>query len=339
MATGSTVLRDLPTRCLKPPLPTNCSAQEPGEVWLEKGAAALPNPRDRLRRRPALPARRRILRSRAAATRPTALDDGDTGVRWQDSMSPQQTLRVEVTASRSTAGELDFAMLRIRGRIVDRLRVLEGERPSIDRQNPDVRVRLSRWSHGHALRRPERRGALRAWLRADKGEAPQQDVVAGCWRSPGWMPSTALDPFCGSGTIVIEAACIASGRAPGLDRSFALERLGDLERGAWRACSSGPVTRSMTRRRRDRRLRHIDARDRPGPHNAAPAGLAAQLADGRLRLEVGDARTATPPSAHGMIISNPPYGEERAAFGDRPSDDGRRRYHLKAPSPGWHAGS
>jgi putative N6-adenine-specific DNA methylase len=72
--------------------------------------------------------------------------------------------------------------------------------------------------------------------------------------------------------------------------------------------------------------------------NAGLAGLAAQLADGRLRLEAGDARTATPPSAHGMIISNPPYGEQsspRSATVPRMMADVGD--HLKASFPGWHA--
>jgi putative N6-adenine-specific DNA methylase len=68
------------------------------------------------------------------------LYDATQEVRWQDLMSPQQTLRVDVTASRSPLTSLEFAMLRIKDGIVDRLRALTGARPSIDRQNPDVRV-------------------------------------------------------------------------------------------------------------------------------------------------------------------------------------------------------
>ena len=68
------------------------------------------------------------------------LYDATQEVRWQDLMSPQQTLRIDVTASRSPLTSLEFAMLRIKDGIVDRLRDLTGTRPSIDRAKPDVRV-------------------------------------------------------------------------------------------------------------------------------------------------------------------------------------------------------
>ena len=67
------------------------------------------------------------------------LYDATQEVRWQDLMSAQQTLRVDVTASRSPLQSLEFAMLRIKDGIVDRLRDLTGARPSIDRANTDVR--------------------------------------------------------------------------------------------------------------------------------------------------------------------------------------------------------
>ncbi len=80
------------------------------------------------------------------------LYDATQEVRWQDLMSPQQTLRVDVTASRSPLQSLEFAMLRIKDGIVDRLRDLTGTRPSIDRTNPDVRVfRLSRCVDRHVV--------------------------------------------------------------------------------------------------------------------------------------------------------------------------------------------
>jgi putative N6-adenine-specific DNA methylase len=68
------------------------------------------------------------------------LYDATQEVRWQDLMTPQQTLRVDVTASRSPLRSLEFAMLRVKDGIVDRMRNLTGERPSIERAQPDVRV-------------------------------------------------------------------------------------------------------------------------------------------------------------------------------------------------------
>ena len=244
------------------------------------------------------------------------LYDATQEVRWQDLIAPQQTLRVDVTASRSPLHSLEFAMLRIKDGIVDRLRVLTGERPSIDRTNPDVRVfayldestvTLYVDLSGEALFK-------RGW-RADKGEAPlKENLAAGLLALAGWTPSKPLaDLFCGSGTIVIEAASIAANRAPGLNRRFAFERLKGFDSHAWRrlkdaARSAVDDTATATLLGSDISTRVVDQ----AIANAKLAGLQPWLDDGRLRFEAVDARVATPPASRGMIVTNPPYGEQSA---------------------------
>jgi putative N6-adenine-specific DNA methylase len=270
------------------------------------------------------------------------LYDATQEVRWQDLMSAQQTLRVDVTASRSPLTSLEFAMLRIKDGIVDRLRDKTGARPSIDRQNPDVRVFAYLDARTVTLYIDLSGEPLfkRGW-RADKGEAPlKENLAAGLLALAGWTPGVPLyDPFCGSGTLVIEAATIAAKRAPGLARSFAFERLADFDRAAWRrlresAEASIDDDAAAVLAGSDISTRVVER----AKVNAARAGLDAWLADGRLRFAAADARTARPPAQHGMIISNPPYGEQSAPrsatvpalmrdFGDR----------LKASFAGWTA--
>ena len=270
------------------------------------------------------------------------LYDATQEVRWQDFMSAQQTLRVDVTASRSPLTSLEFAMLRIKDGIVDRLRTLTGARPSIDRQNPDVRVFAYLDGRTVTLYVDLSGEALfkRGW-RADKGEAPlKENLAAGLLVLAGWTPDVPLyDPFCGSGTLVIEAATIAVRKAPGLDRSFAFERLANFDRVAWRKLkerAQAGVDRSASAliAGSDISTRVVEQ----ATANARLAGLDILLADGRLRLHAGDARQAAPPSDHGMIISNPPYGEQSAprssSVPKMMSEVGDR---LKAEFPGWHA--
>ncbi len=258
------------------------------------------------------------------------LYDATQEVRWQDLMSAQQTLRVDVTASRSPLTSLEFAMLRIKDGIVDRLRALTGARPSIDRQNPDVRVFAYLDGRTVTLYVDLSGEPLfkRGW-RADKGEAPlKENLAAGLLALAGWTPDVPLfDPFCGSGTIVIEAATIAERRAPGLARVFAFERLANFERAAWqrlkdRAQANVDDAAPMSITGSDISTRVIEqARE-----NARLAGLGRALDEGRLRLAAGDARQAAAPAAHGMIISNPPYGEQSAAaIFQRAENDGRNR--------------
>ncbi|HTN48525.1 MAG TPA: THUMP domain-containing protein, partial [Burkholderiaceae bacterium] len=146
------------------------------------------------------------------------LYDATQEVRWHDLMTSQQTLRVDVTAARASLRSLEFAMLRIKDGIVDRMRTLAGDRPSIDRNNPGVRVFAYLDERTVTLYVDLSGEPLfkRGW-RADKGEAPlKENLAAGLLALSGWTPEVPLlDPFCGSGTIVIEAATIATRRAPG----------------------------------------------------------------------------------------------------------------------------
>ena len=270
------------------------------------------------------------------------LYDATQEVRWQDLMSPQQTLRVDVTASRSPLQSLEFAMLRIKDGIVDRLRDLTGARPSIDRSNPDVRVFAYLDSSTVTLYVDLSGEPLfkRGW-RADKGEAPlKENLAAGLLALSRWTPSSPLaDLFCGSGTIVIEAASIAAGRPPGLERHFAFERLKAFESHSWRRlkeAARSAITDSAAANLvgSDISTRVIDQ----AIANAQLAGLQSWLDDGRLQFNAVDARTATPAAESGMIVSNPPYGEQSAprsaSVADMMRNVGDR---LKQQFSGWEA--
>jgi len=270
------------------------------------------------------------------------LYDATQEVRWQDIMSPQQTLRVDVTASRSPLQSLEFAMLRIKDGIVDRLRELTGERPSIDRTNPDVRVFAYLDSSTVTLYIDLSGETLfkRGW-RADKGEAPlKENLAAGLLALSGWMPDTPLaDLFCGSGTIVIEAASIAARRPPGLNRHFSFEQLKGFDSHAWRklkdkARAGIDDSVAATLNGSDISTRVVEQ----AVANAKLAGLQSWLDDGRMRFSAIDARVATPGAPRGIIISNPPYGEQSAprsaSVPDMMRNVGDR---LKQQFAGWEA--
>jgi putative N6-adenine-specific DNA methylase len=263
-------------------------------------------------------------------------------VRWEQFFDAGRTLRVDLAASRSPLRSLDFATLRIKDAIVDRLRDTVGERPSIDRARPEVRVfayldgeRLTLYLDlsGEPLFK-------RGW-RAEKGEAPlKENLAAALLQLAGWSAEVPLlDPFCGSGTIAIEAALLASRRAPGLGRRFGFENLASFDAAAWRELKSqaaAAIDDKVAARiaGADISTRVIDT----ARGNAALAGLQPWLDDGRLAFAAADARHAQPSAAIGMLITNPPYGEQSAPksatvpalmrdFGDR----------LKACFPGWTA--
>jgi putative N6-adenine-specific DNA methylase len=274
-------------------------------------------------------------------------DEGDLyaqarAVAWERHFDARQTLRVDVSASRSPLRSLDFATLTIKDAIVDRLRAKTGARPSIDRARPDVRV-FAYLDERELVLYLDLSGEplfKRGW-RADKGEAPlKENLAAGLLMLAGWTPEVPLlDPFCGSGTIAIEAALIAARRAPGLDRRFGFERLAGFDAAAWHALKA-QATAAIDDTARAR-IAGTDISTRvieTARGNARLAGLQAWLDDGRLTFAAGDARATQPIAAHGMIVTNPPYGEQSAPksatvpalmrdFGDR----------MKASFPGWTA--
>ena len=240
-------------------------------------------------------------------------------VRWEEWFTSDQTLRVDVTAIRSPLTSLNFATLRIKDAIVDRLRERSGARPSIDTAEPDVRI--AAFLHdGDAVLYADLSGAplfKRGWRagRETKGEAPlKENLAAGLLAVSGWSADQPLiDLFCGAGTIVIEAAQIALGYAPGLGRTFGISNL------AIHDPALDTALRAAARDRFDRR-----SADRTGPalriagsdidpaaialarENLRAAGLAAEA----VRFDTVDAADATPPwPAAGVIVSNPPYNE------------------------------
>ena len=264
-------------------------------------------------------------------------------VPWERYFGSDQTFRVSLTAHRAPLKSLEFTTLRIKDAVCDRFRETEGARPDVSRERPDVQIcayldekycTLYVDLSGEALFK-------RGW-RSDKGEAPlKENMAAGLLMLAGWDAGTQLvDPFCGSGTIAIEAACAACGIAPGLHRGFGLEKLRNYDRELWEDLRED--ARSMVNMHADVRIRASDISSiviKKAIGNALKAGLGPLLEDGRLSLETADAREITPPEGSpGLIVSNPPYGEQSTP---RSATVGSMMRHvadnLKNCFPGWTA--
>ncbi|CAB3826585.1 THUMP domain-containing protein [Achromobacter deleyi] len=228
---------------------------------------------------------------------------------WERWFGAEQTLRVDTSAIKSPVQSLQYCNLRAKDGICDRLRELEGERPSIDTVRPDARVHLFLTGHTATLYLDTSGESLfkRGW-RLDKGEAPlRENLAAGMLALAGWDPAAPLlDPFCGSGTILIEAAWIALGVPPGISRPFGFERLRDHDAYRWRDLKDDARSRILPQL--DAPLVGYDLDPQAvefARNNAERAWLTADS----IRFEVGDARQIEAPADHGWIVTNPPYGE------------------------------
>lgn len=233
---------------------------------------------------------------------------GARALDWPSYFPVDCTLRVNVTAQKSPLKSLEFATLRIKDAVCDRFRDLLGARPDVDRARPDVRVHGFLETNRAALYLDTSGEALfkRGW-RGESGEAPlRENLAAGIVKLTGWRPEQPLlDPMCGSGTLLVEAAAMARGRAPGLKRAFGFEKLAGFDAAVWkrlREAAAQPAAHGakLALYGSDSDARALDATRR----NLAAAGV-----ERWVQLEQCDLLERTAPADAGVLVTNPPYGE------------------------------
>lgn len=226
---------------------------------------------------------------------------------WAKWFTPDDTIRIYVTARHSPLRSLEFVTLRIKDAVCDHFRTVSGRRPSVDTAAPAVRIHAFLTKDTVALYLDTsgeplyKRGFKQAAV-----EAPlKENLAAGILRLTGWTPGEALiDPMCGSGTFLIEAAQIALDVAPGLGRSFGFERFRHFERPVWAALRNAAESR-----RKPVRPLKIFGSDVVGDQvrragvNLNAAGLGACV-----ELERADFLEREAPAGEGVLVTNPPYG-------------------------------
>ncbi|HEY3585389.1 MAG TPA: THUMP domain-containing protein, partial [Casimicrobiaceae bacterium] len=132
---------------------------------------------------------------------------------WPRLFVPSRSLRVDIAATGSRLQSLEFATLRVKDAVCDRFRDACGVRPSVDKRAPDVRVHVHLGEHEAAVYLDTSGEPLfKRGYRRDADSAPlRENLAAGLLALAQWTPQRVLlDPMCGSGTIVAEAAMIAA---------------------------------------------------------------------------------------------------------------------------------
>ncbi len=255
---------------------------------------------------------------------------------WPEWFDVKKTIAVKVGAQNAPLKSLNFITLKIKDAICDRFREETRERPSVDTESPDVPV--------YAFFTPD---AVTFYLdtsgeplfkRGFKREASaasiKENLAAGLVMLSGWEPGTPLlDPMCGAGTILLEAADIALNRAPGRARHFAFEHYRNFDAALWQRIRA-------EEKAKEKPLKSLPLfgadQDRwvldKARNNLAAAGYA-----DAIELRVSDALDLKPPTPVGTLITNPPYGER---IGD--ADDLADWYPqlgdwLKQNFAGWDA--
>ncbi|MEO1003128.1 MAG: class I SAM-dependent RNA methyltransferase [Cyanobacteria bacterium J06638_7] len=232
---------------------------------------------------------------------------------WQQWLAPEASLRVDGSGMAPGLNHSHYSALEVKNALVDLQRQHFGRRSSVDLEAPDRSFHLH-LGGGEAVLSLDGSGTSlhRRGYRAAMGLAPlKENLAAGLIALSGWDGSVPLaDPLCGSGTLLIEAACLALGRAPGLGRHFALERWPDFDPALWQQHLQ--AARSLVREQRSDGgclaplvgLEHNPEVLEQARANAAAAGVAAWI-----DLQAGDCRHFQPPAGPGVLVCNPPYGE------------------------------
>jgi putative N6-adenine-specific DNA methylase len=240
-------------------------------------------------------------------------DDLYDGIRraldWERWLHPSMTFRVDVTGTAPGLNHSHFTALQVKNALVDAQRDLWGERSSIDLDDPDLSLHLHLGRGVAQLSLDGSGGSLhRRGYRAAMGAAPlKENLAAGLIRLTGWDGSSPLvDPCCGSGVLLIEAALAALQQAPGLERRFALEGWADFQPELWEK----EVDRARQRRRRDLTvplLLGIEAD--PAIADQARANVEAAGLSGIIRISTSPFEDETLPDGPGVLVCNPPYGQ------------------------------
>ena len=251
---------------------------------------------------------------------------------WPKWFGAGRTLRVDVVAVRSPLKSLEFITLRIKDAVCDRFRADTGTRPNVDTRDPDMRVQGFLTAEACTLYLDTSGAPLyQRGLRQKTVEAPlKENLAAGILRLSGWRPGTPLiDPMCGSGTFLSEAAQMALDIAPGaLGRNFGFQRFNDFRLETWKTLLDA--------------AQEVEKPARPAQiwgSDVSPAAVRAALANldrggllPAVTLSSGDLLEIDAPAPAGVLVANPPYGErlsdqeELSAFYPRLGSALKRRF-------------
>ncbi|MEJ2765562.1 bifunctional 23S rRNA (guanine(2069)-N(7))-methyltransferase RlmK/23S rRNA (guanine(2445)-N(2))-methyltransferase RlmL [Photobacterium sp. MCCC 1A19761] len=239
---------------------------------------------------------------------------GATAINWPNYFDSNTRIIVDFNGTNREIRNSQYGALKVKDAIVDRFTKADMPRPNIDRQNPDLRIHMRLSGEKGVLGLDMAGSGLhQRGYRTDAGKAPLREThAAALVMKSGWTPEKPLlDPMCGSGTLLIEAAMIAADIAPGIKRKrWGFESIKDFDRETWLEIHAeanvkarrGPakVETKFFGREQDRRVLSI------ARANAARAGVS-ELID----FDYGDAKQLMCPTGfdNGVILCNPPYGE------------------------------
>lgn len=265
---------------------------------------------------------------------------GCSNIAWEKHFHVNHTFSIDFSGSNGEIRNTQFGALKIKDAIVDRFRKKFEARPNVEKRNADIRIN-GRLFKDKASIYLDLSGAplhLRGY-RSIAGEAPLRETLAAAIvKRSGWKGETLVDPMCGSGTLLIEAAMISLNIAPGiLRKKFGFEKWLQHDDSIWKTLkTTAQVYAKRAVKDCTTRFYGSDLSKemiRIAKQNAQRAGV-----DQLIEFTVQDARKVSNPvnENEGLILSNPPYGERLGGFTDTVSLYTDLGFHFKQEFAGWN---
>jgi 23S rRNA (guanine2445-N2)-methyltransferase / 23S rRNA (guanine2069-N7)-methyltransferase len=248
-----------------------------------------------------------------SANTPEELYAGVQTIAWDQHIRPTNTIAVQFISSQSNITHSLFGAQKVKDAIVDQFRKKFGERPSVQTINPDVSIHvylhrdianISIDLSGESL---HRRG-----YRREQGAAPLKENLAAAillragWKDIAKRGGSLIDPMCGSGTLLVEAALMAGEIAPGLLRDyFGFFGWKKHNEAVWNACLA-----EAKKQQNKNAIPPIIGYDKDvaaiqiAQSNIKRAGL-----QDKIRVEKQFLSECSPEKNTGLMVVNPPYGE------------------------------
>ncbi|MSQ80982.1 MAG: class I SAM-dependent RNA methyltransferase [Candidatus Methylopumilus sp.] len=253
---------------------------------------------------------------------------------WPAWFKVNQTIRVKVTGVKCPLKSLDFVTLRIKDAVCDRFREVGVLRPSVDVREPDVRIHAYLTQNEYQLYLDTSGDPLyQRGFRDVSVIAPlRENLAAGILLLTGWKAGKALlDPMCGSGTFLIEAAMMAINQPPGMKRLFGFQKLSHYDEALWKK-----IHNEATHHMKPAIFSEIYGSDmdlravRVSRHNLKVAGL-----EEVVKVMQSHFTELNPPQSEGVLVTNPPYGQRIGEDEDLKEVYPIWAQHMKQSFGGW----
>ncbi len=236
---------------------------------------------------------------------------------WQNHFTSSNTFRIDFVGTNHSIKNSQFGSFRIKDAIVDTFNALEGTRPSVDKESPDIRIHgFLKRGHFQLFINLSGESLHRRGYRTAAGLAPMKENLAAAvlirsgWNKPEADWDQLVDPMCGSGTLLVEAALMRANIAPGLTRQrFGFEYWIGHDDDVWQNILAEAKEKKVEGLKALTPIYYGSDQDTKVVHRAKDSARKAGVSE-FIQFKLSGFNSFQPPECkNGLLVTNPPYGE------------------------------